>query len=91
MADALQQLLSDPSTWAFAAAAALAVAGRQLTPTLDLVTRQLAVAHGPLALLVLGLTLELAPPQPRQVGAGVGVGLWSEQLPGGAATRRCHA
>ena len=68
MADAVQQLLSDPSTWAFAAAAALAVAGRQLTPTLALLTSQLAVAHGPLALLALGLTLELAPPQPRQVG-----------------------
>lgn len=70
LADAVQQLLSDPSTWAFAAAAALAVAGRQLTPTLSLLTSQLAVAHGPLALLAFGLTLELAPPQPRQVGAG---------------------
>lgn len=67
VADAVQQLLSDPSTWAFAAAAALIVAGRQLTPTLGLLTSQLAVAHGPLALLALGLTLELAPPQPRQV------------------------
>lgn len=73
-ADALQALLAEPSTWAYLAAAVLVVAGRTLTPTLDLLTGQLAVAHGPLALLALGLTLELDPPAPRQVGLG-GVGL----------------
>jgi hypothetical protein len=68
LAEAAQQLLADPPTWAYAVAAALALTGQQLTPTLDLVSSQLATAHGPLALLALGLTLELAPPQQRQVG-----------------------
>lgn len=68
LSDAVQHLAAEPPTWAFAAAAALMLTGRQLTPTLDLLTSQLAVAHGPLALVALGLGLDLAPPQPRQVG-----------------------
>ena len=34
---------------------------------LDALTRQLAMAHAPLALLALGLTLDTQPPQARQV------------------------
>ncbi len=68
LADAAAQLAADPPTWAFLAAAALALTGRHLTPTLDLITASLAPAHAPLALLALGMTLgELTPPQPRQV------------------------
>ena len=67
-ADTLQALLADPATWAYLCAGALVLAGRSLTPTLDLLTSQLAVAHGPLALLALGLTLDIDPPTPRQVG-----------------------
>ncbi|PSC73865.1 mitochondrial inner membrane protease ATP23 [Micractinium conductrix] len=78
--DALRQLLADPPTWAYAAAAALVLAGRQLTPTLDLATSQLALAHGPLALLAWGLTLEVGPPQPRQA-ADVGGVLTLRLLP----------
>lgn len=66
-ADALRQLLADPPTWAYAAAAALALTGRGLTPTLGLLTEQLALAHGPLALATLGLTLELGAAPARQV------------------------
>ena len=67
-AHAVRQLLADPAVWAYAGAAALALTGRQLTPTLHLVTSNLALAHAPLALLALGLGLELGPaPLQRQV------------------------
>ncbi|GAB4822613.1 hypothetical protein N2152v2_009659 [Parachlorella kessleri] len=64
---AARALLMEPATWAYVAAGALAVLGRQLTPTLDALTRQLAIAHAPLALLALGLTLDTQPPQSRQL------------------------
>ncbi|KAL4447927.1 hypothetical protein ABPG75_005146 [Micractinium tetrahymenae] len=78
--DALRQLLADPPTWAYAVAAALALTGRGLTPTLDLLTGQLALAHGPLALATLGLTLELGAPPARQAG-DVGAALALRLLP----------
>ncbi|KAI3427252.1 hypothetical protein D9Q98_007186 [Chlorella vulgaris] len=67
--EAAQRLLADPSSWAYLAAAALVLTGRQLTPTLHLATSSLAAAHAPLALLALGMTLdELTAPQPHQFG-----------------------
>jgi hypothetical protein len=72
--EAAQRLLADPSSWAYLAAAALVLTGRQLTPTLHLATSSLAAAHAPLALLALGMILdELTAPQPHQVQTGVRV------------------
>lgn len=71
-AEALQQLLAQPAAWAYGLAAVLLVLGKPLTPTLDAVTAQLAGAHAPLALLALGLGLDVALPPKRQVGAGCG-------------------
>eukprot|EP00887_Chlorella_sp_A99_P001349 scaffold14.g1349.t1 len=65
-AEAAAALAAQPATWAYALAAALVVLGRPLAPTLDLVTSQLAGAHAPLALLVLGLTLDVSLPPLRQ-------------------------
>lgn len=54
---ALQGLAAQPAAWAFLAAGAMVVSGVPLTPTVEAVTRRLAAAHGPLALLAVGLTL----------------------------------
>lgn len=51
-------------------------------PQLDTITRQLAAAHAPLALLALGLSLDLTPPAPRQVRTGMGAAGWGGGRPG---------
>ena len=74
LGEAFRQLASDPASWAYVAAATLCALGRPLTPTLHALTAPLARAHAPLALLALGLTLDVTRPPIRQVRARVRVG-----------------
>ncbi len=56
-----------PATWAYIAAIAMVLLGKPLTPSIDAVTGTLAAAHGPLALLAVGLSLNFEPLPERQV------------------------
>jgi predicted permease len=66
--DAAVAVARDVGLWAAALAAALAAAGWVLPPTVDAVTGQLAAAHFPLSLIAFGASLDLRPPETRQVG-----------------------
>lgn len=64
---AMQRMAVQPATWACIAVVVMAVLGKPLTPSIDAVTGTLAAAHGPLALLGVGLSLNFAPLPERQV------------------------
>lgn len=64
---ALSRLGSQPATWAIFVAMAMSAAHTSLTPTLQFVVSKLAEAHAPLALVAVGLSLDVKGLSSRQV------------------------
>lgn len=66
--EAVRRVLSQPATWAYVLSFVLVVTGvRVRSPSVALLTGQLAGAHAYLSLIAVGMLLDSAPPSPRQV------------------------
>lgn len=66
-AAAVRKLISQPATWAFAASGALMLTQRSLTPTISMISERLAGVHALLALISLGMTMELSSVKSKNV------------------------
>jgi len=66
--EAIRRVVSQPATWSYIVSFMLMVTGvRVMSPSVGLLTGQLAGVHAYLSLIAAGMLLDTTPPSPRQV------------------------
>lgn len=64
----IRRAVSQPILWAFLLMFWTSMTSKALTPTVEAVAQRVSVAHGPLSMMAVGLAVDVAPPQRKQVG-----------------------